>query len=130
MMKKHVMAALLALALAIGMLQGAALAAKPGGDRVQAGQAGSRLTGVDREVYRVLREEVAKIAGGSRSSTAIRIPDLDALSWGLKELGAEGKDQQKTGNHGPARVKDGAGHQPNHGGETYGGEERDAAVLQ
>ena len=29
MMKKHVMAALLALALAIGMLQGAALAAKP-----------------------------------------------------------------------------------------------------
>ena len=93
-MKKHVMAALLALALAIGMLQGAALAAKPGGDRVQAGQAGSRLTGVDREVYRVLREEVEKIAGGSRSSTAIRIPDLDALCWSLKELGAEGKDQQ------------------------------------
>ena len=48
MMKKHVMAALLALALSIGMLQGAALPAKPGGDRVQAGQAGSRLTGVDR----------------------------------------------------------------------------------
>ena len=93
-MKKHVVAALLALALAIGMLQGAALAAKPGGDRVQAGQAGSRLTGVEREVYRILREEVEKIADGSRSSTAIRIPDLDALSWGLKELGAEGKDQQ------------------------------------
>ena len=49
---------------------------------------------VEREVYRILREEVEKIADGSRSSTAIRIPDLDALSWGLKELGAEGKDQQ------------------------------------
>ena len=67
---KRVAAALLALALAIGMLQGAALAAKPGGDRVQAGQAGSRLTGVDREVYRVLREEGAKIAGGAAPPSA------------------------------------------------------------
>lgn len=93
-MKKHVTAALLALALAVGLLQGTALAAGPAGADVRAGQAGSRLTGVDREVYQVLREETAKIADGARSSTAIRIPDLKTLSWSLAELGLDGKNQQ------------------------------------
>ena len=93
-MKKRVTAALLALALAVGLLQGTALAAEPAGGGARTGRAGSRLTGVDRVVYQVLREETAKIADGSRSSTDIRIPDLEALSWSLAELGVEGKDQQ------------------------------------
>lgn len=87
-MKKHLTAALLALALAAGLLQGTAMAAQP------AGWAGSRLTGADREVYQVLREEAAKIAGGTRTSTSFRIPDLDSLSWSLTELGVSGGSQQ------------------------------------
>ena len=87
-MKKHLTAALLALALAAGLLQGTALAVQP------AGGAGSRLTGADREVYQVLREEAAKIAGGTRTSTSFRIPDLDSLSWRLTDLGVSGENQR------------------------------------
>ena len=87
-MKKQLLTALLALALAVGLLQGGALAAQP------AGRAGSRLTGADREVYQVLREEAAKIAAGTRSSTVIQIPDLSALSWSLAELGLTEENRQ------------------------------------
>ncbi len=93
-MKKQVTAALLALALVVGLLHGTALAAQPVGEAARAGLAGRCLTGVDREVYQVLRDEVEKIADGARSSTVIRIPDLDGLSWSLAELGMEGKSQQ------------------------------------
>ena len=79
-MKKQVTAALLALALVVGLLHGTALAAQPVGEAARAGLAGRCLTGVDREVYQVLRDEVEKIADGARSSTVIRIPDLDGLS--------------------------------------------------
>ncbi len=86
-MKKRWTAALLALALAAALLPGTALAAD--GD----GPAGSRLTGADRAVYRVLKDEVAKIAGGTRTGTAVSIPDQDNLSWTLSELGAAGDSQ-------------------------------------
>ena len=80
-MKKRWTAALLALALAAALLPGTALAADG---------AGSRLTGADLAVYRVLKDEVTKIAEGTRTSTVIHIPDQDALSWTLTELGAAG----------------------------------------
>lgn len=86
-MKKRWTAALLALVLALALLPGTALAAE--GD----GSAGSRLTGVDRAVYQVLKDEVAKIADGTRTGTAIRIPDQAGLSWTLSELGAAGESQ-------------------------------------
>lgn len=86
-MKKRWTAALLALVLALALLPGTALAA----DRD--GSAGSRLTGADRAVYQALKDEVAKIADGTRTSTAIRIPDQAALSWTLSELGAAGDGQ-------------------------------------
>ena len=80
-MKKRWTAVLLALALALALLPAPALAAE------DTAAAGSRLTGVDRRVYDVLREEIAKIADGSRTSTAVSIPDLAELSWSLEELG-------------------------------------------
>lgn len=55
--------------------------------------AGSRLTGVDRAAYDTLRTEIAKVTSGFRTSTVIRIPDQDALSWSLDELGASGSNQ-------------------------------------
>lgn len=55
--------------------------------------AGSRLTGVDRAAYDALRTEVAKVITGFRTSTVIRIPDQDALSWTLDELGVLGNDR-------------------------------------
>ena len=86
-MKKRWTAVVLALALALALLPGTALAAE--GD----GSAGSRLTGVDRAVYQVLKDEAAKIADGTRTGTAIRIPDQAGLSWTLSELGAAGESQ-------------------------------------
>ena len=83
-MKKRWTAALLALVLAAALLPGTAWAAGA------VGQAGSRLTGTDLAVYRVLKDEVAKIAEGTRTSTVIRIPDQSTLSWTLSELGTAG----------------------------------------
>lgn len=81
-MKKRWTAALLALALAATLLPAPALAAD-GGD----GSAGSRLTGVEREVYEYLKKEITRIAKGDRTNTEIRIPDLSGLRWPVKELG-------------------------------------------
>lgn len=86
-MKKRWTAALLALALSLALLPAPARAAR--GD----GSAGSRLTGVDREVYDYLRAEIVKVARGSRSNTDFRVPDLDSLSWSLEELNAAGGDR-------------------------------------
>lgn len=86
-MKKRWASVLLALALACALLPGTALAAE--GD----GPAGGRLAGADLAVYRVLRAEAAKIAGGSRTSTVIDIPDQPSLSWTLEELGAAKEDR-------------------------------------
>ena len=86
-MKKRWISALLALALAAALLPGVAFAAP--GD----GQAGSRLTGADLAVYRVLKAEVAKIAGGARTGTVVHVPDQPALSWTLGELGAAGQNR-------------------------------------
>ncbi|MBD5119100.1 MAG: hypothetical protein HDT37_08325 [Clostridiales bacterium] len=83
-MNKRWTAALLALALAVTLLPGAAWAAEA------AGPAGSRLTGADLAVYRALRDEVARIADGTRTSTVVTLSDQDALSWTLSELGAAG----------------------------------------
>ncbi|MBD5133753.1 MAG: hypothetical protein HDT38_04690 [Clostridiales bacterium] len=90
-MKKRWIAILLALLFAAALLPGTAFAAA--GDD---GPAGSRLTGAEREVYRVLKAEAAKIADGSRSSTVVRVPDQLSLSWTLEELGAKGSDQDTT----------------------------------
>lgn len=87
-MKKRWTAALLALFLAAALLPDTAWAAQT--DR----SAGSRLTGVERAVYDVLKAEVIKIANGSRTSTAIEIPDQAALSWTLEELGVTGSSRQ------------------------------------
>ena len=86
-MKKRWPCALLALALSLVLLPAPAQAAK--GD----GSAGSRLTGVDREVYDYLKAEIGKVARGTRSDTDFRVPDLDGLSWTLKELEAAGNGQ-------------------------------------
>lgn len=87
-MKRQWTAALLALLLATTLLPGTAWAS-------DAGQAaGSRLTEVDRTVYEILRAEVVKIANGSRSGTAIAIPDQPALSWSLWEMGLHEPGQQ------------------------------------
>lgn len=86
-MKKRWTAALLALVLAAALLPVNAQAAQT--DR----SAGSRLTGVDQAAYDTLRSEVSKITSGFRTSTVIRIPDQDALSWSLDELGASGSDR-------------------------------------
>lgn len=86
-MKKRWTAILLALALAATLLPGTALAAEA------AGPAGSRLTGADLAVYRVLKNEVAKIAEGTRTSTVVTLPDQNALSWTLSELGAAGDSE-------------------------------------
>ena len=86
-MKKRWTAALLALALAAALLPATARAAEA------AGPAGSRLTGADLAVYRALKDEVAKIADGARTSTVVSIPDQEDLSWTLSELGAAGDSQ-------------------------------------
>ena len=86
-MKKRWTAALLALALAAALLPGTALAAEG------VGPAGSRLTGADLAVYQALKDEVAQIADGTRTSTVVSLPDQDALAWTLSELGAAGDSQ-------------------------------------
>ena len=88
-MKKRWTAALLALLLAAALLPGRALAADG------QGSAGDRLTGADQVVYQALKDEIVKIADGSRTSTVIHLPDQAALSWTLSELGAVG-DSQST----------------------------------
>lgn len=83
-MKKRWTAILLALLLTAILLPATAQAAQTDSS------AGARLTGVNRTIYDILREEAAKIASGERSSTSIRIPDQDRLSWSLQELGLSG----------------------------------------
>lgn len=86
-MKKRWTAVLMALVLAAALLPAAAQAAQT--DR----SAGSRLTGVDRAVYDAIRTEIGKVLTGLRSTTTIRIPDQDALSWTLDELGVLGNNK-------------------------------------
>ncbi|MDE7172461.1 MAG: S-layer homology domain-containing protein [Oscillospiraceae bacterium] len=86
-MKKRWTAVLLALALAATLLPGTALAAEV------VGAAGRRLTGADLAVYRALKDEVAQIADGTRTSTVVILSDQDALSWTLSELGAAGDSE-------------------------------------
>lgn len=80
-MKKRWTAAFLALALAIVLLPAPAFAAAADGS------AGSRLTGVDREIYEYLKSEIIQVAQGKRTSTEFRIPSLDSLNWTREELG-------------------------------------------
>ena len=80
-MKQQWVSVLLAVLLATILMTGTAWASDVG----QA--AGSRLTGADRTVYEILRAEAVKIANGSRSDTAIAIPNQPALSWSLREIG-------------------------------------------
>ena len=86
-MKKPWTAALLALALALALLPAPAQAAR------SLPSAGDRLTGVNQEVYQRLREEIAKIAQGSRTGTEITLYNLSDLRWSIRELGA--KDQRE-----------------------------------
>ena len=83
-MRKRWISALLALVLIAVLLPAPAQAAAADAS------AGSRLTGADREVYDYLKAEIVKVAQGARTSTEFRIPDLDSLSWSLKELDAAG----------------------------------------
>ena len=83
-MRKRWISALLALVLTAVLLPAPAQAAAADAS------AGSRLTGADREVYDYLKAEIVKVAQGARTSTEFRIPDLDSLSWSLKELDAAG----------------------------------------
>ena len=80
-MRKRWTATLLAFALAVCLLPGPAWAAEAGDT------AGSRLTGVERVVYDCLKEEITKIAQGTRTSADIKIPDQSGLSWSRAELG-------------------------------------------
>jgi len=82
-MRKRWIATLFAVLLAAALLPSQALAAVPGD-----GPAGSRLTGANREVYDCLKEEIVKIARGTRTSTEITILEPDSLSWTVRELGA------------------------------------------
>lgn len=83
-MKKRWIAALLALLLTAALAPATAQAAQT--DR----SAGARLSGIDRTIYDILVEEAAQISEGSHASTTVRIPDQEALSWTLEELGMPG----------------------------------------
>ena len=82
-MKKRWTAAFLALALAIAIV----LLPAPAFAAAADGSAGSRLTGVDREIYEYLKSEIIQVAQGKRTSTEFRIPSLDSLNWTREELG-------------------------------------------
>ena len=86
-MKKPWTAALLALALVLALLPAPAQAAP------SVPSAGDRLTGVNQEVYQRLREEITRIAQGSRTGTEITLYNLSGLRWSIRELGA--KDQRE-----------------------------------
>ena len=66
----------------------------PGRDAVDdyaASAAGSKLTGLTRKVYDLLKAEIVKIAAGERTNTSITLNGKDlgieGLSWSCAELG-------------------------------------------
>lgn len=81
-MRKRWASALLALVLAAAVLPVSAQAAA-----VQ-DMAGSDLAGVERRIYEAMERNVASVASGSRTSTAITVTlKSDELSWSAQELG-------------------------------------------
>lgn len=81
-MRKRWVSALLALVLAAALLPAPAHAAT-----VQ-DKAGGDLTGVDRRLYEAMETNIAAVAAGKRSSSAVTISlRSNELSWTAKELG-------------------------------------------